>query len=194
MENNKNRIFIALNPPEVLKSDIAGLIDILQQNNKEIKWVKPDGFHLTLHFLGYLEEETIKKVKNMMAGISGTFGRMEFKIGGINAFPDLDNPRVIFLECEQEKGGLAVELQKELGRGLARLGIKIDKRIWTPHITLGRVKNNFQLSIFSPKADSPPANNYQLKERKFFIESFELMESRLSKEGAEYKELASFKL
>lgn len=184
MGNDKNRVFIALNPPEVLKSDIAGLIDILQQNSKGIKLVKPDGFHLTLHFLGYLEEETIKKVKNMMAGISGTFGRMEFKIGGINAFPDLDNPRVIFLEFEQEKSDPAVELQKELGRGLARLGIEINKRIWTPHITLGRVKDNFQLSIF----------NYQLKKRKFFIESFELMESKLSKEGAKYKELASFKL
>ncbi len=180
----KKRLFIALNLPSQIKNEIVFLINQLQKPNNGIKWVNPQGLHLTLHFLGYLDETQIEQVKLTMQSLEGKFHGFQFKTGKINAFPNLFNPRVIFLACEQINGNSVFKLQELLGEKLIQLGITIDKRPWQVHITLGRVKGESgeKLSI---------AN---LLQKDFTISSFELMESILKPTGAEYKEIFSCQL
>lgn len=69
----KKRLFIAINLPDNIKSDLTvWLKDFIRHNqNQPIKWVKPEGLHLTLHFLGYLDEEKEKQVREMLRQIAG---------------------------------------------------------------------------------------------------------------------------
>ncbi|MDP3043725.1 MAG: RNA 2',3'-cyclic phosphodiesterase [bacterium] len=208
-EQSAKRLFIALNLPEKIKKEIVEFTDKLAKNNKNkpIKWVMGDGLHITLHFLGYadgmLEEQVnpVRKggalkttlfenvglsngVKLAMQSLSGKFGELKFSLGKISAFPNLMNPRIIFLECEQTNGKSVFKLQELLGEKLTQLGIVVDERLWKPHITLGRVKERCDFKT----------GDCAIEPLNFSVASFELMESRLTPRGAEYKEIISYKL
>lgn len=181
---HKKRLFIALNLPSQIKNEIVSLINQLKKPNDGIKWVNLQGLHLTLHFLGYLAQAQTEHIKLIMQSLEGKFHGFQFRLGKINAFPNLVNPRVIFLECEQINGNSVFKLQELLGKELIQLGIAIDKRPWKTHITLGRVKfkSNLKLALVN------------LEPIDFAISSFELIESILKPTGAEYKEIFSCKL
>ena len=185
-ENNK-RIFLAINLPRNLKDESAELLDKLyDQYGKGVKWVNPNILHFTLHFLGNVSETQIKQVQEAARKLSGKLGRIEFEIGKINAFPNLNNPRVIFLECRQVNGDSVYKPRKELGKKLSMIGLNIDKRPWEPHITIGRVKRRV------PGLNRLFSKPINLK--KFIVDSFELMESKLKPDGPEYKIVESYKL
>lgn len=214
MEENakKRRLFIALNLPAEIKNDLAEALVKLSREAGEVKWVKPDGFHLTLHFLGYLDEPQIEKVMAVMNELAKKFGPINFEAGGIGAFPALTNPRIIFLDCRQTNGNSVYELQTELGRKLEKIGITIDKRRWQAHLTLGRVhpvRNSSKVLNFAPRQKGIISNGVKtklpqsvhslakyvkIKNKQFSVDSFELMESHLSPSGAEYEIVTSYKL
>lgn len=184
--NNKKRLFLALNLPLNIKKQIAELLNILSKQNKGVKWVNPLGLHLTLHFLGYLDEEQNNKVQGIMQSLPDKFGEMSFIFKQVGAFPNLTRPRIIFLQGEQVGSRSVFKLQELLGLELIKLGIDIDDRSWQVHITLGRVKiSNLNLKL--------PQNSKALP-LSFKITSFELMESELTPSGAKYKEVMSCQL
>ncbi len=184
----KKRLFIALNLPKAVKVKITDLLNELGRQSRGIKWCKPEILHLNLHFLGYLAEQTEKQIKLIMQSYAGKFGSIEFKLGGINAFPNLNRPRVIFIECPQVNGRSIYKLQSLLGEKLAQINIAIDQRRWQPHLTLGRVKEA------NTKFKTDYKENNKLTSTIFSIKTFELMESELTKEGPIYHEVISYKL
>ncbi len=181
----KKRLFIALNLPDKIKDELASLLKILKNNNPTVKWCQPEILHLTLHFLGYQEPKSENQIMAAMQNLSGKFSAMEFKLDKLGAFPNLFNPRVIFIACQQLNGDSVLNLQSQLAEKLAELGLAVDKRSWQAHLTLGRAKDyaKFQLPV-----------NLSLPSGKFIIDSFELMESELYSAGAKYKIVKSFKL
>lgn len=185
MQEQKKRLFIALNLPQNIKDEISDLINKLAKQNSKtlIKWVKPKSMHLTLHFLGYLSEEKIGQVKLAMQSFQGKFGRLQFRFGKINTFPNLTSPRVIFIECNQVNSKSIFKLQELLGEKLIQLGIRVDKRPWKPHLTLGRVKVEKKLQIpLDLSLPSPLATA-------FIINSFDLIESKLKPAGSKYSKI-----
>jgi len=182
--DGKKRLFIALNPPLPVKKEITDIIINLGQKNQGVKWVRPEGLHLTLHFLGYLNEGQNQNVQAAMAALAEKFEQMDFIFKKISAFPSLQKPRVICLSGEQISGNSVFALQKALGNKLAGLGIELDHRPWQPHITLGRVKTNYDFRLLI----------CDFNEINFSLNSFELMEAILRPSGAIYREIISFKL
>jgi len=182
----KKRIFIALNLPKAIKEELAKLISQTKKINSDpvIRYVKPKGIHLTLHFLGYLSEEQINQVKTVLKGIAKQYKQTNLTPGKINAFPNLDHPRVIFLECQERTGESLPSLQKNLGQELEKISLDIDYRPWHPHLTLARIKGPCQFKT----------ENIQLPKLEIPIKSVELMESQLNPQGAEYKILESYTL
>ncbi len=183
-EQRTKRLFIALNLPQNIKNEISDLINKLAKQNKTalIKWVKPNGMHLTLHFLGYVDADLEEQIKLAMQSFQGKFGQLQFKLSKINAFPNLTCPRVIFLECRQIHSKSVFKLREVLGEKLIQLGIKVDKRPWKPHLTLGRVRERCNVKI--EKCTIAPSE--------FIVNTFELMESVLMPAGAEYKKVISY--
>lgn len=185
----KKRLFIAINLPQNIKDVLANLLDNLRYKYRQVKWVRPEGLHLTLHFLGYLDEKQEKEIKQALLSLSDRFKEFKFRIGGeIGAFPNLSRARVIFINCDQINGKTVYQLQNSIGQKLIGLGLETDKRVWKSHITLGRVKEG-KIGL-----DISPNLLENISKQTFAVSTFELMESVLNISGAEYKEVESYKL
>ncbi len=181
------RLFLAINLPIEIKDELFNLVLKLQKanKNKPIKWVAKDNFHLTLHFLGPIPEENIEAINQALKPIIAEFSTLKFRLSNaIDAFPDLNNPKVIFLEMKELNNGQTIELQRKTGKALEWLGFKIDKRPFRLHLTLGRVK--FKTSVQIPKF------SFQLSE--FSIQTIDLMESNLTSQGPIYSIVKQYKL
>ena len=181
----KLRCFIAINLPENIKEELAQILSDLKKKNSgwQIKYVKPEGIHLTLHFLGYLDETQIQVVKDILKEITQSYFNFNLNINQFGGFPNLNSPRVLFVAGRGEIE-LAKKLQQELGENLARAGFEVEKRPWQVHFTLARIKGPGRLNL----------ENIKVPELDFKVEGVELMKSQLTPSGAKYKVIESFKL
>jgi 2'-5' RNA ligase len=184
----KHRIFLALNLPLKVKEELAVLISNLKKINPAsvIKWVNPQNLHITLHFLGYLNDEEIRKVNEIVKKevINCGLGVGELRFKGIDGFPNINQPRVVFVAAEEvNSNGALQQIQRLIGQKLEKIGFQIDGRPWHPHITLARLKTSI------PKFRLPSLN---LRLNCFRVKSIDLMESKLSRDGAKYKILERF--
>ena len=182
----KHRIFIAINLPQETKEKIIPFFKELKKLNKRwpIKWVRPGLWHLTLHFLGNIKEDQIKKIKKILKKETKDFGPLKLSLKDFGAFPNLSFPRVIFLKAKEEEGDLK-NFVSRLTKILKKEGFSPDEKEWRPHITLARVKGKVHLKGIDhliPKGFS------------FYVKSIDLMESRLLPQGPEYTVLESYKL
>jgi len=181
------RLFLAINLPQEIKKQLADLVLKLQKanKNKPIKWVEKDNFHLTLHFLGSVPEERILAINQEIEPIVQNFKTLNFALSNsINAFPDLNNPKVIFLEMKELNDGQTIKLQKQIEEGLRELGFEIDNRPFKLHLTLGRIK--FKTSMQIP--------NFSIQLSEFIIQSIDLMESQLTPTGPIYSIIKKYSL
>lgn len=188
----KKRIFIAINLSEEIRQELRKLLSRIKKSNSDlsIKWLESEQMHLTLHFLGYLTENQIEKVKKIIEAkikdLKTKVKDLKLKITQISTFPSLDRFRVVFFRVEEDRRDVLKKFQRDLGRDLKRNGFKIDQRLWQPHITLGRNKSigNQQLTV----------DNLELKNLSFRIKSIDLMKSKLEKKGARYSILTKYYL
>lgn len=188
--NNKHRIFIAINLVDEIKQNISKIIDQLAQNNrgKAIKWVDYKLLHITLHFLGGVDDKEIEAVDKVLVDFVKNFKQTKLTFVELDIFPNQFNPRVICLKTKEIDDKILSTLQKELGKELEYLGFEIDHRLWTSHITLGRVKDSGVKKInLDVKLEG-------LENKIAEIKSIELMESELTPVGPIYKIIKSYKL
>jgi 2'-5' RNA ligase len=180
------RCFIAINLPADIKEKIAGLTVELKKinSNPGARFVKSDNIHLTLHFLDDLNESQINQVDIILKDIVRSYSQTTLITENIGGFPNLNFPRVVFIETREARSSLLNELQKAIGQRLEDIGMTVDHRPWRPHLTLARITGriNFQAKHISlPKIEIP-------------ITSIELMESQLGPGGSKYKIINTYKL
>lgn len=183
----QKRLFLAINLPKEIKDQLADLVKKLDManKNKPIKWVEDDNFHLTLHFLGSTPIEKLDSIDSTIEPIVASFPTLNFQLSdSINAFPDLNEPKVIFLDMKELNDGKTLALQKQIGKALEILEFEIDPRPFRLHLTLGRVKSKTSFQI--PKIEVPSS--------KFQVSSMDLMESELTSNGPVYTILKQYHL
>jgi len=134
------RTFIALDLSQEIRSELARLEEILKSAGADVKWVNPENIHLTLKFLGEIEENAVGEIKKALDGVASVrkaFGISLFKAG---AFPSLDNPRVIWVGID--KGCAETEeIAKGAEEALEKLGFAKEERPFSAHLTIGRVRS-----------------------------------------------------
>jgi len=136
------RIFIAIELDEPIIKSISALVDKLSKKNREagIKWVRQEGIHLTLKFLGEIQEERLAAVKSVLEETSKSFDSFRLEVTGTGYFPtDKRNPRVLWVGVKAEE--TLIKLQDSLETRLEKIGFPREKRKFHPHLTLGRVKS-----------------------------------------------------
>jgi 2'-5' RNA ligase len=106
--------------------------------NDSIKWVDINQMHLTLAFLGDIEDKTIEQVSAMLKLHCKGFGEVVFKISEIGVFRNINDPRVIWAGIESTDK--LENLYHRIKEGLNGIGVKTEERQFKPHLTLGRVK------------------------------------------------------
>ncbi len=133
------RTFIALDLPNPMREAIAQDLAVLRSTAPRVKWVTPYNLHLTLKFLGDIKENDLNELfETLEEDISPLPTRLA-AIGGIGAFPHWRSPRIVWAGC-REGGETLTELQKAVEESCASLGYDRERKAFSPHLTLGRVK------------------------------------------------------
>jgi len=134
------RIFIALELSDEIKGELSRLEGRLKEARADIKWAKPENIHLTLKFLGDIEESNIEEIKNALGGISSSEKPFEISLFKLGAFPSLNQPRVIWAGID--KGCSEAEnIAARVADALKKIGFPKEERPFSAHLTLGRVKS-----------------------------------------------------
>ncbi len=133
------RAFIACDIPDLFLEKISSVQDRLKGLDADVTWTKTGGIHITLKFLGDIEEGYIDKVAAVIEEASKGQTPFEISIKGSGAFPNLKNPRVVWIGVEDVAKVLS-KLRQGLDDRLKALGFEPEEREFRPHLTLGRVK------------------------------------------------------
>jgi RNA 2',3'-cyclic 3'-phosphodiesterase len=135
------RAFIAIELPAELKTELAALETQLKKNSPPvIKWVDPASIHITLKFLGDTPDTIVDKLLLAMAKSVAGVSPFKLEVRQLGAFPAVDRPQVIWVGVAGEMEKLA-QLQKNIETNTEQLGFKRESRVFSPHLTLGRVRD-----------------------------------------------------
>ena len=151
-----------------------------------VRWVRPGGIHLTLKFLGDVPAKESKAIAEAVRTACAPHPPFSFSVGGMGCFPNSRRPRVVWVGVEESSGTLA-RLQRDAERALKPLGFPAEKRAFSPHLTLGRVKGRDQSAI---QALGEYVDRASVKVGHMQVTSVHLMRSELLPGGAVYTELA----
>lgn len=181
----KVRAFIAIEIPVSIKKGLTEIQDKLKRTGADVAWTRPEGIHLTLKFLGDVEEKQLESVKWAVEEAAKGFSRFGTEISGIGTFPNPKYPRVIWIGVKDNNEGGLTALQNSIEKEIEKLGFKAEKRGFTPHLTLGRVrsqKNRDSLIKALEEFD-------KIELGALNVEGISLIKSDLSPKGAVYTEL-----
>jgi len=134
------RSFIAIELLLPVQTRIEDIQRKLKSSASDVRWVKTESIHLTLKFLGTIEEERIPEITGSIEQCCTASVPFTLTIRTLGVFPNEKNPRVIWIGAEESTGTLT-RLQQWLEKKLSLIGFKEEKRAFSPHLTLGRVKS-----------------------------------------------------
>ncbi len=180
------RTFISVELPAEVKAKLVELIAELKKSDASVKWVEADNLHLTLKFLGEVEDDQLDKLVGLTARAAGGQGGFKAKFEGLGTFPEGKSPRVVWVGTA-EGGDRLCDLAQNLETALSEAGFKGEARDFKPHLTIGRIKHSGQLV----------KRIEQLKEAKIgemVIDRISIMKSALKRNGPVYEIFKEVKL
>jgi len=131
------RTFIAIEIPGTIISKIRELQDGIRAYGFKIRWVRTENIHLTLKFLGDVEEIKINEIANAVAETVKGHSPITLQAKGIGVFPGIKRPRVLWVGLAGQLEAL-VRLQQTLDENLMALGFSREERTFKGHLTMGR--------------------------------------------------------
>jgi len=183
------RTFIAIDLDEEIKKAISEFIRKLDRGDKHIRWIKPQGMHLTLKFLGDITKEKLADVKSVLSKTAKDHRPFQLSVKGTGTFPPGKKlPRVLWIGVKEDQ--TLLEIQSRLESDLERFHFPKEQRKFHPHLTLGRVKNPYHIESVLAVLDKN-------KEREFgdmSVSRITLFLSTLKPTGAEYTKLSEHTL
>ncbi len=183
------RTFIAVDLENDLKTNILQFINKLDSHNPNIRWVKNQGMHLTLKFIGEIPEDKASDIRSALMGLSQKHKPFPLRLVGTGVFPPRSrNPRILWVGIEENQELMSV--QKEVESLLEKLSVPREKRRYSPHLTLGRVKSSHNIK---PVLDEM-SRNKDTEFGRMDVERITFFKSTLKPTGAEYSTLANIEL
>ncbi len=185
------RTFIALEMNEAFQQFLAEIIRKLSQTLPDVRWVNPHGIHLTLAFLGELDDEQLGKALDAVEEAAQKAAPFEYRSKGLGTFGSQQQPRVIWIGVEdlptgKIQGSPLHYAHRMLSRSLESRGFELEKRPFSPHLTLARIK---QPLSFESRQSLQRLLHSRLSAATSAIypaHSLCLMKSELSRSGAKY--------
>lgn len=178
------RGFIAFEVPLHVKVNLSKAIHTMSSKMDGVKWVNDAGLHITLKFLGEIEEGMAGRIREGLAYLEEKYSPFTLVLGGVDAFPSKKKARVIVVGL---KNGIDIvgNIFNDIENNLEELGFGREKRAYTPHITLGRRK------IPAPLLEKTIA---RVDEMEFLVDSMVMFRSTLTSKGALYDPVWKIKL
>lgn len=183
------RIFFCIELSDELKDKLFRITETLRtsgsphlQAHFKVGWVKKENLHVTLKFLGEIEPAKIEELKSAAEAALMGIAPFELRLDKLGAFPSLARPRVIWVGSTTPPQEIYT-LHDSLESNLAKRGSELEEESYTPHVTLGRVKEH------KKNAAEDLARKIQSIEKFSYIAkagAITLMESVLTKSGPIY--------
>lgn len=178
------RIFFGLELPEAVRERLQLLQDLLGIQPEAVRWVEKHNLHLTLQFIGEVPEEGVRKIVSDATRAADAVSSFVLGISGVGAFPGPSRPRVLWAgvgEGEKQVRLLAGELSRCLGL--------VPDKPFSPHITLGRVREGCKVQISDALCRERDYSGGAVQ-----VERFVCFGSTLTPKGPVYREIAGFYL
>ncbi len=133
------RLFVACELSAEIREALAGVQRELKSHGlQRLRWVRPEGIHLTLKFLGETPPERVPSIQQALARACQGTAPFVIALGKLGTFGDRRGPRVIWVDVTGQWEALA-QLQKRVEEHLESLGFPRERRAFSPHLTLARV-------------------------------------------------------
>jgi 2'-5' RNA ligase len=172
------RIFIAFETPPSIREIISSLATHLQESHADVRWESPDKFHITIKFLGDLEEHRLPVIITLVENICRQYTPFGVIYKDLGTFPNRNQPKVVWIGCDNPDGTLG-KLKIALDRDLADEGFEIEQRAFHPHLTLGRIKSSQGVRNLTPMLE-----NLTFEPQTTTVNEIVVMKSRLQPQGA----------
>jgi RNA 2',3'-cyclic 3'-phosphodiesterase len=169
------RLFIAIDLPEPIKMGLADLCSGLP----DAKWIKHEQMHLTLHFIGDVDESGFAAIKSALTGVAAPTFTMHLE--GVGQFPTKGKPRVLWVGVKAPP--LLADLYQNILSSLTALSLPPPDHPFSPHITLARFKTPPPTESIRPFF----AQHATFKTESFLITEFILFSSTLTPRGSVYR-------
>lgn len=201
---DKIRAFVAVELPENTKQALGDIEVRLKRRligslgskwaEQSLKWVSPESLHITLKFLGYVPSESIGEIEEALRQATADKPAFRLALDGLGVFPGYVKPRVIWVGMKGDLERL-VSLQAQVEAAMADLGFPVEKRPFTAHLTLARVRET--ASVGELRLIGQCVKEFigaPINAQAIVVEHISLMRSELSRQGARYSRLACFPL
>jgi len=177
------RTFLAIEIPEQIKRKVDQLITQEKKNQLPIKWTKFENLHITMKFLGEIEESKKLEIIPVLERTCKPFAPFNINLEGIGCFPHPGNPRVLWIGVKLGVAALTA-IACGIEKDLSAIGFMKDKDFHA-HLTIGRTRKFCKVDSFLAKPFTT---------EDFSVNSVTLFESILKPEGPIYSTLKKFNL
>lgn len=184
MPESSFRAFVAIEIPDPVRNTISALIGRLRERDVTncVRWVRPEGIHATLKFLGDTTDEKERVIESALESTAAIRPGFDLSLGPLGSFRSrrLARDQVVWVGLSGETAQL-LELAADVDRALVAVGFPAETRPFTPHLTLGRMRRGVRsVPSFTEDAAWPPGDGA------FHVDHLSLMESDLRPDGALY--------
>ena len=182
------RLFIAIEIPFDIKSQIASAIHKLKATNADVRWEQTDKLHITLKFPGDTTEELLPQIVLLLEEVATRTIPFSLKYSEVGCFPNKREPRIIWVGANDSDNAL-LPLVDLIETGMASIGFEKEKRGFHPHATIGRVKSQRNIRDLLRTMESTT-----LESRPTEVAHIVLIKSELKQSGSVYTTLKEFPL
>ena len=178
------RLFVAVEITEEIRKKLAEFQDELKKVDADVGWVAPENLHITLKFIGYIDEEKIDAVINIIKDSMTHIRPFDLSYVGVGTLPTEKNPRVIFADII-DVGRVLTKIHERLDNQLVALGVEHEDRKFEAHLTVGRIKTRRNVRKLIEDLNSYNGFDFGSEQ----VTQVVLMKSDLSPEGPIYTKL-----
>jgi len=135
------RSFIAIELPTTVKQELTTLEDLLKKRCPQVvRWVDPQNIHVTLKFLGDVDSDRVDEINMAIDEATQGMSPFHLELKDLGVFPNLNKVNIIWVDTKGDLDKLTY-LQKQIESNMEQLGFAREDRDFTPHLTLGRVRD-----------------------------------------------------
>lgn len=181
------RTFIAIELPKDIKDLLEGLQQELRNTDADVRWVEPKNIHLTLKFLGEVDENKSTKINSILEEVAKDITSFKVRFCCVGAFPKIIFPRVVWAGIDAGDQETKV-IAKVLEEKSEKIGIPKEERAFSSHVTIGRVKSPLNRDKLVQGLKNLE-NYFSAKNAEFLVFKIALFKSTLTPKGPIYEAL-----
>jgi 2'-5' RNA ligase len=178
------RCFIAVELSREIAEGVRKIQTGLRERAEGVSWVRPEGIHLTLKFLGDVDPDRIDKIAGRAETSVKASKPFSIAVRGCGGFPNARHPRVIWIGVDDPNGALT-GLQAKVEQGMEEMGFAREERRYRPHLTIGRLRSGTGKGGVAEALEAMKECDLGTME----VREFCLFRSQLKPTGAEYTKL-----